>query len=90
MGDGASRRSRGARKEGGGRGHPPVVVLQHRRDVVALEALPRLAQIAGRHERRVRAVELQRGQDVLDLNDVFCAPPSIGSSRTILPMRRCC
>src|SRR4051794_4469940 len=57
---------------GGGR-HTPVVMLKHRGDVVALEPLPRLAQVARRHERRVSAVQLQDREDVLDLNELFPA-----------------
>src|SRR5258706_12751490 len=53
--------------------HAPVVMLKHRRDVVALEPLTCLAQIARRHERRVCAVQLQDRQDVLDLNELFSA-----------------
>src|SRR5471032_1671898 len=55
----------------GGGSHPPLVMLENGRDVVALETLPGLAQIARGNERRARAVELQDREDVLDLNDVF-------------------
>src|SRR5580692_11131109 len=54
----------------GGVGHPPSVMLEHSRDVVTLEPQPRVAQIAGRHERGVRAIELQRRKEPLDLNDL--------------------
>src|SRR5580765_2324316 len=43
-----------------GRGfrHSPAVVLQHRRDVVALEPQPGLAQLPGRREARGRTFEV--------------------------------
>ena len=44
-------------------------MLQHRRDVIALEAQARLAQIAGGHEPSRRAIELQRRQQMLDLEE---------------------
>ncbi len=54
----------------GGIRHAPAVMLEHGRDVVALEPEPRVAEVARRHERRRRAVELQRRQQFLDLNRV--------------------
>ena len=55
------------------RRHSPLVVLQDGRDVVALEALARLAEVARGHERRVGAVQLQRRQHVFDLNHLIDA-----------------
>src|SRR5450759_4371541 len=52
----------------GGFGHPPAVVLQDGRDVVVFEAEAGLAEGAGRHERERRSIELQRRQNVFDLN----------------------
>src|SRR5262249_41061791 len=54
----------------GGARHLPAVMLENGGDVVALEAQPRLAQRPGRHERRRAAIELQRREQMLDLDCV--------------------
>ena len=51
-------------------GHTPAVMLENSCDVVALERQPRVAQVAGRRERGRRAIELQRAQEPLDMNDL--------------------
>lgn len=61
-----------------GVGQPPAVMLEHRRDVFALEAEPSLPKISGRHKRRRGPIELELPQQVLDLND-FAALASYGS-----------
>ncbi len=52
----------------GGVRHPPAVVLQDRRDVVAFETKARVAQVARRREGRGRAIQMKRRQQVFDLN----------------------
>src|SRR5207247_6526458 len=56
-----------------GGGHLPAVVLEHRRNVVALETKTRFAQFPGRFERRRRAVEPEHRQQIFDLNQAVAA-----------------
>src|SRR5580693_4041297 len=46
----------------GGVGHSPAVVLENRRDVVALEPEPGFPEVPGGHERRRGPIQLQRRQ----------------------------
>src|SRR2546425_4801274 len=56
-----------------GGGHLPAVVLEDRRNVVALETKTRFAQLPGRLERRRRAVEPEHRQQIFDLNQAVAA-----------------
>src|SRR5690242_12491368 len=49
-------------------GHAPAVMLEHRGDVLALEAKTRLAQVAARLERGQGAIEAQQRQQMFDPN----------------------